>query len=86
MIFDTDFHPMWPPQRRYLGIPVPTPTDEVFIGDDVFVGARCVILKGTRIGDGSVVSAGSIVRGDFPANSIIAGNPAVAVSQVRERS
>jgi acetyltransferase-like isoleucine patch superfamily enzyme len=35
-----------------------------------------VILKGTTIGSGSVVAAGSVVKGEFPSNVLIGGNPA----------
>jgi acetyltransferase-like isoleucine patch superfamily enzyme len=45
------------------------------IGDDVWLGANCVILDGARIGDGCVVAAGSIVRGVLEAYAIYGGNP-----------
>lgn len=48
---------------------------KVVIEDNVFVGARTVILKGTRIGKNSIIGAGSIVTHDIPANSVAAGNP-----------
>ena len=56
---------------------------EVFLGssgkivveDNVFVGARTVIMKGTRIGKNSIIGAGSIVTHNIPANSVAAGNP-----------
>lgn len=54
-------------------------TDEVTIGDHVWIGTRVTILSGTKIGDGSVVAAGAIVRGEFPSHSLIAGVPAKVV-------
>jgi acetyltransferase-like isoleucine patch superfamily enzyme len=58
----------------------------VTIGSNVFIGARAIILKGTHIGDGAVVGAGSVVTGDVPANRIVAGNPARLVDSVRLRA
>jgi maltose O-acetyltransferase len=54
----------------------------VVIGKRVFVGAGAIILPGTRIGDGSVVGAGALVRGDVPPGSVVVGNPAKVVSDV----
>lgn len=42
----------------------------VTIGKDVWIGANCVILKGANIGDRAVVAAGSVVRGEIPADSV----------------
>lgn len=53
---------------------------EVRIGNNVWIGTNAIILKGTIIGDNCVVGAGSIVKGFFPTNSIIQGNPAVVSS------
>ena len=60
----------------------------VTIGDDVFIGARVIVLKGTRIGDGCVIAAGSVVPPNFvaPALSIVAGNPARSVGRVPSTS
>ena len=49
----------------------------ITIEDDVWIGARCIILKGVTIGKGSVVAAGSVVIRSCPPHSLIAGNPAV---------
>lgn len=46
------------------------PGEPVEIGDRVWVGANCVILKGVKIGDRAVIAAGSVVRKDVPAGSI----------------
>ncbi|SDP40771.1 Acetyltransferase (isoleucine patch superfamily) [Eubacterium maltosivorans] len=45
--------------------------ETVHIGKNVWIGANTVILRGTKIGDNSVVAAGSILKGNFPANCII---------------
>lgn len=49
------------------------------IGSNVFIGNNCTILPNTVIGDNSIVGAGSSVRGQFPENSVIIGNPAKVV-------
>lgn len=48
---------------------------DIIIGDDVWVGARCILLAGTNIGDHSIVAAGSVVSTTIPPNSIAGGNP-----------
>lgn len=56
------------------------PTKSIVIGNDVWLGANCTILKGVQLGDGCIVAAGSVVPGGFyPAGSIIAGNPAKVI-------
>ncbi len=50
---------------------------ELVIGNDVWVGQNVIILpRVTRIGDGVVIGAGSIVTKDVPDFAIVAGNPA----------
>jgi acetyltransferase-like isoleucine patch superfamily enzyme len=49
------------------------------IGNNVFIGNSCTILPNTIIGDNCIVGAGSVVRGKFPDNSVIIGNPAKLV-------
>ena len=46
------------------------------IGNNVHIGMDCILLPNTTIGNNCLVGAGSIVRGTFPDNSVIMGNPA----------
>lgn len=74
LIVDTDFHPIDPLVRQEdmtAGKTAP-----VQIGDDVFIGMNCIILKGTCIGNGAVIGAGSVVSGEIPAGAIAYGNRA----------
>lgn len=67
----------------YRGTPAAPPEaafEPVVFGDNVWVGCRAVILGGTRLGDGCIVAAGSIVSGTFPAGAVIAGKPAEVVA------
>ncbi len=80
-IFDNDFHPA-DPVERLADDGTQIAAKAVVIGTNVFIGCNCIILKGTEIGDNSVVGAGSVVGGQFPANVIIAGNPAGIVRQL----
>ena len=48
----------------------------IIIEDDVWVGARAIILKGVTIGRGAIVAAGSVVTKNVPPYSIVAGVPA----------
>lgn len=55
------------------------------IGADVWLGAHVVITAGSTIGDGSVVAANAVVRGDIPPGSIAGGIPARVLKE-RARS
>ena len=55
----------------------------VTIGDNVWVGARSVILPGVTIGNNVVVAAGSVVTKDVPDNSMVAGVPAVIKREIQ---
>jgi len=48
----------------------------IIVEDKVFIGSNSIILKGSRIGEGAIVGAGSVVCGTIPAYEIWAGNPA----------
>ena len=83
MIADTDFHEVDQIPRRHLPIPTPSERDAVSIGDDVFIGARSIVLKGSSIGNGSVIAAGSVVTGDIPAGVVAGGVPAKVLRPLR---
>ncbi|MFV8826525.1 acyltransferase [Alkalihalobacterium sp. APHAB7] len=48
---------------------------DVIIGHEVMIGANSTILPGVTIGDGAIVSAGTLVHQDVPAGSFVGGNP-----------
>lgn len=49
--------------------------DGIVIGNDVWIGAQCSIIKGARIADGAVVGAQTLVNKAVPENAIVAGTP-----------
>jgi acetyltransferase-like isoleucine patch superfamily enzyme len=51
----------------------------VRIGDDVWMGTKVVVTRGTQIGDHSVVAASSVARGVYPPRSVVAGIPGKVV-------
>ena len=54
----------------------------VEIGNNVWIGLNSTILKNTRIGNNCVIAAGSVVKGEFPDNVMIQGNPAVVIKKL----
>jgi acetyltransferase-like isoleucine patch superfamily enzyme len=92
-IADSDFHPLAPAQRiidahalaPFFKDRPPRPklrTAPVIISDNVWVGMNAIILKGVSIGENSVVAAGAVVTKSVPANTVVAGNPAVTVREL----
>ena len=77
-IIDNDFHPL-NSNKRILNNPEDIKKREISIGNNCFIGMNTIILKGTIIGDNSIVGAGSVVSGKFKSDSIICGNPAVKI-------
>lgn len=71
-----------PPGERRQSCKAP-PDREIVIGDDCWIGARAVILGGSRLGRGVIVGAGTVVDGDVPDYGIVAGNPARVVGWAR---
>lgn len=74
MIFDNDFHAS-DPELGWIDDTLNS-ARPVEIGNRCFIGARAIILKGTRLGDGCVVGAGAVVSGEVPAGAVVGGNPA----------
>ena len=54
---------------------------DTYIGENCFIGGRSLIMPGIKIGDGSIVGAGSIVTKDVPPNCAVAGNPAKIIKE-----
>lgn len=54
---------------------------EVKIGSEVMIGANSTILPGVTIGDGAVVSAGTLVHKDVPAGAFVGGNPMQVINK-----
>jgi acetyltransferase-like isoleucine patch superfamily enzyme len=54
----------------------------IFIGDNVWIGANCIVLPGVSIGDGSVIAANSVVAKNIPPNVLVGGNPAKVIKTI----
>ena len=81
VITDGDAHPVDPEERRAGAICERRP---VVIEDDVFIGARAIILKGVTVGRGSVVGAAAVVARDVHQYSVFVGNQAQVVGDSRK--
>lgn len=81
-ILDNDFHPL-EIEARNKDQKDKIKSKEITIGNNCFIGCNVLILKGSKIGNGSVVGAGSVVSGEYPDNCIIAGNPAIVIKELQ---
>lgn len=82
LISDTDSHPInW--EDRLYNRNENTNKAPIINGDNVFIGARSIILKGVTIGECAVISAGSVVSKDVPPYTIVCGNPARIVKTLQ---
>lgn len=71
LVMDTDFHHIFDENGQVFNHP-----KEVVIGDNVWVGCRCTILKGANLPNGSIIAAGSLVTKKLNGEkSIFGGNP-----------
>lgn len=72
LFLDTDYHPIFDSQGERINL-----DREIVIGNDVWIGCRALVLKGSFIGNNIIVGAGSLVSGKLLSeNSIYSGNPA----------
>jgi acetyltransferase-like isoleucine patch superfamily enzyme len=74
-VYDSDYHPL--EEGRAVN------TAPVTIGRNVWLARNVIVLPGARIGEHSVIAAGSVVRGEIPPRVLAAGNPAAAVRELR---
>lgn len=70
-ITDNNFHRLEPERRDER-----PPSRPVVLEENVWLGARVIVLPGVRVGAGSAVAAGSVVTKDIPPRSLAAGVPA----------
>ncbi len=77
LFMDTDYHRIVDMQGVVLN-----PDDEIRIGDHVWMGCRCLVLKGTVVGDNAIVGASTLLNSKVQgAGHVIAGNPARVVKE-----
>jgi acetyltransferase-like isoleucine patch superfamily enzyme len=70
-ILDTDYHEI------YVDGELSNPSKGITIEDNVWIGSRATILKGVKIGKGSVIASNSVVTKNVEPHTLVAGNPAV---------
>ena len=75
---------LWSLHHDYNDIKFKTKGGSIYVGDYVWLGARCVILPGVTIGEGAVVAAGAVVSKDVKAWTVVGGVPAKQIGE-RER-
>jgi len=80
IIFDAPGHPTSAPLRRDGAAAPPEAVKPVTLCDNVWIGQRGIIYPGVTIGEGAVVSAGSVVMSDVAPYTMVAGNPARRIS------
>lgn len=71
-----------------IGEKIPISGDKfgkIIIGQDVWIGANCLITSSVKIGEGAIIAGGSVVTKDVAANSIVAGVPAKLI-RMREKN
>lgn len=81
IIVDSDFHAAWPAEHRQES-PGYERDAPVSIGDYVWVGMNCIVLKGVSIGAGAMIGAGSVVTGNIPPHCLACGSPARVIRQL----
>jgi len=81
LITDSDAHSIHPELRNESKYAISKP---IVIKNNVFIGARSIILKGVTIGEGSVIGAGSVVTSNIPPLTIAAGNPAKIIGSIKD--
>lgn len=82
LIMDTDHHSINYNERIYGNTNIKT--KPIIIKRGAFIGASCIILKGVKIGEKSVVGAGSVVTHCIPDGEIWAGNPAKFIKKIEK--
>lgn len=80
VVVATAGHPILPELREkayQYNIPV-------VIGRNCWLGAGVIVLPGVKIGDNTVIGAGSVVTKDIPSNVVAAGNPCKVLREISD--
>ena len=77
LMMDNDFHQVDPVERG-----IRPPSAPIILEENVWLGARVIVLSGVTIGANSVVAAGSVVTRDIPPRSVAAGQPARVIRSI----
>ena len=80
-IYDSDHHPLLDDNGNQTN-----PLRPVTIGDHVWIGLKSTIIRGSKIGDGAVISAGSLVAGRIRPGTMAVGSPARSALEVKWKS
>lgn len=91
-IYDNNNHPTSPELRMEMSMSgfysnlwsaARSNSSPIVIEDNVWIGERSYIMKGVRIGRGSIVGLNSVVTKDVPPYSVVVGNPARIVKKLK---
>ncbi len=82
-MFESSGHPSDPAERIAGHAPHFEDVRPITIGDNVWIGQRSIITPGVTIGEGSIVSAASVVLSDVPPYTVVAGYPARKIASLR---
>lgn len=78
LFMDTDYHAIYNNENQLIN-----PDKPIVFGDNLWVGARCTVLKGTSIGNDVIIASNSVVSGNHlhHENVVIGGNPAKVIKE-----
>lgn len=58
--------------------------EKITIGENVWIGSNVIILRGSTVGDGAVIGAGTIIKGDIPPNTMVYNSRELVQKKIRE--
>ena len=71
LVMDTDEHPLYNKENHHIN-----PDKAILVGDHVWIGCKCILLKGAEVPCDTVLAAGTLLKSAFAGeNQVIGGNP-----------